>query len=246
MPCSLVREPSGELAPTSSLTFPRPIPSLDRFMDTSKELIRPLALDRPVSVADPPTSGRSWPLQSWARYIQSLPPIVDTIHWKRPLTFLLRGEADVCAGPVAAVYARPRLVVNSNTCRKPPLGTFKSISNPINSGAGKRTEAHCFTASVCLLRMSGSWATSVASYHRALAKGDEVTHSPRSCETKGSRKLLAALKRVSVTLILRRVSREKGITRATQGTKEFGSRVSGGPERDVWGYITTYRTIQPL
>ena len=26
-----------------------------------------------MSVADPPTSGRSWPLQSWARYIQSCP-----------------------------------------------------------------------------------------------------------------------------------------------------------------------------
>ena len=41
------------------LPFPRPIPSCDRFMDTWKELVKPLALDRPVSVADPPTSGRS-------------------------------------------------------------------------------------------------------------------------------------------------------------------------------------------
>ena len=29
--------------------------------------------------SDPPTSGRSWPLQSWARCIQSRPPLVDTI-----------------------------------------------------------------------------------------------------------------------------------------------------------------------
>ena len=61
------------------------------------------------------------------------------------------------------MYAAPRRVMNSDPCRKSPLGTFKSISNPINSGAGKRTEAYCFTASICLLLMSGSWATSVAS-----------------------------------------------------------------------------------
>ena len=130
--------------------------------------------------------------------------------------------------PVAAAYAAPRRVMNSDTCRKPPLGTFKSISNPINSGPGKRTVAYCFTASICLLRMTRSWATSEASYHRALDKGDHATHSPRSWETKGSRKLLAALKRVNVILSSRRVSREKGITRATQGKKEIGSRVSGG------------------
>ena len=122
----------------------------------------------------------------------------------------------------------PWWVMNSDTCRKLPLRTFKSISNLINSGAGKRTEAYWFTASICLLQMSGSWATSVASYHRALAKGDEATHGPRSWETKGSRKLLAPLKRVSVILSSRRVSREKGITRATQGKKEVGSGVNGG------------------
>ena len=82
----------------TGLQFPRPIPSRDRFMDTWKELVKPLALDRPVSVADPPTSGRSWPLQSWACYIQSRPPLVDTIDWKRPLTFLPRGDAYPCAG----------------------------------------------------------------------------------------------------------------------------------------------------
>ena len=78
------------------------------------------------------------------------------------------------------MYAAPWRVMNSDTCRKPPLGTFKSISNRINLGVGKRTEAYCFTASICLLRMTWSWATSVASYNRALAKGDEATHSPRS------------------------------------------------------------------
>ena len=72
----------------TGLPFLRPIPSRDHFTDTWKELVKPLALDPPVSVPQPPTSGRSWPLQSWARYIQSRPPFVDTIDWKRPLTFL--------------------------------------------------------------------------------------------------------------------------------------------------------------
>ena len=56
----------------------------------------------------------------------------------------------------------------------------------------------------------------MASDHRARAKEDEATHSPRSWETKGSRKLLAPLKRTSVMLSSVRVSREKGITRAIQ------------------------------
>ena len=102
------------------------------------------------------------------------------------------------------------------------------VNNPINSGAGKRTEVYCFLASTCFLRMSGSWATLVASYHRALAKGDEAIHSPRSCQSKGSCKLLAPLKRVSVILSSRSMSREKGITRATERKKEVGSGVSGG------------------
>ena len=46
----------------TGLPFARPIPSRDRFTDTWKELVKPLALDPPVLVADPPTSGRSWPL----------------------------------------------------------------------------------------------------------------------------------------------------------------------------------------
>ena len=82
----------------TGLPFPRPIPLRHRFTDTWKELLKPLALDRPVSVADSPTSGCSCPLQSWARYIQSRPPFVDTIDWKRPLTFILHGDAYPCAG----------------------------------------------------------------------------------------------------------------------------------------------------
>ena len=83
----------GAYTAATGLPFPRPIPSGDRFTDTSKELVKLLALDRPLSGADPPTSGRFLPLESWARYIQSRPPLVDTVHWKRPLTFLLRGDA---------------------------------------------------------------------------------------------------------------------------------------------------------
>ena len=82
--------------------FPRPISSRDRFRDTWKEFAKPLALDQPVFLVDPATSGRSWQLQSWARYIQSRAPLVDTIDWKRPLTFLLRGmptRAPVEDGP---------------------------------------------------------------------------------------------------------------------------------------------------
>ena len=80
----------------TGLRFPRPIPSRDRFIDIWKELVKSLVLDRPVSVAEPPTRGRSWPLQSWAANIQSRPPLVDTMDWKRPLTFLIRGDAYRC------------------------------------------------------------------------------------------------------------------------------------------------------
>ena len=97
--CVGVHDPLGAAyTAATGLPFPCPIPSRDRFMDTWKELVKPLALDQPVSMADPPTSGRSFPLQSWARYIQSRPPLVDTINWKRPLTFLLCGDAYPCAG----------------------------------------------------------------------------------------------------------------------------------------------------
>ena len=44
----------------TGLPFPRPIPSRDHFRDTWKELAKPLELEPPGSVADPPTSGHSW------------------------------------------------------------------------------------------------------------------------------------------------------------------------------------------
>ena len=82
----------------TGLPFSRPIPTRDTFTDTWKELVTPLDLRPPVSVPDPPASGRSWPLPSWARYVQSRPSLVDTIDWTRPLTFIVRGDAYPCAG----------------------------------------------------------------------------------------------------------------------------------------------------
>ena len=61
-------------------------------------MAKPLKLGPPVSVANPPTSGRSWPLQSWARYIQWCPSLVDTIDWEGPLTFIVRADTYPCAG----------------------------------------------------------------------------------------------------------------------------------------------------
>ena len=77
---------------------PRPIPTRDTFTDTWKQLVTPLDLRPPVSVPDPPASGRSWPLPSLARYVQSCPSLADTIDWTRPLTFIVRGDAYPCAG----------------------------------------------------------------------------------------------------------------------------------------------------
>ena len=79
-------------------TFPRPIPMRQAFLDTWKDMAKPLELRPPVNVDDRPASGRSWPVHSWARYIQSRPPLVDTIDGNRPLTFIVRGDAYPCAG----------------------------------------------------------------------------------------------------------------------------------------------------
>ena len=79
-------------------TFPRPIPTRHAFLDTWKDMAKPLELRPPVNVDDPPGSGRCWPVHSWTRYIQSRPPLVDTIDWDRPLTFIVRRDAYPCAG----------------------------------------------------------------------------------------------------------------------------------------------------
>ena len=52
--------------------FPRPIPSRDQFSNTWKEMAKPLELRPPVSIADPPASGR--PLMA-ASILGALRPI---------------------------------------------------------------------------------------------------------------------------------------------------------------------------
>ena len=79
-------------------TFSRPITTQQAFLDTWKDMAKPLELRPPVNVDDPPASGRSWPVHSWAPYIQSRPPLVDTIDWDWPLTFIVCGDAYPCAG----------------------------------------------------------------------------------------------------------------------------------------------------
>ena len=51
-----------------------------------------------VEYADPPSSGRCWPLRSWAQYVQSRPTLCQCIDWTRPLTFVVRGDGYPCAG----------------------------------------------------------------------------------------------------------------------------------------------------
>ena len=129
--CVEVHDPPGVVyTAATGLPSPRPIPSRDRFRDKRKELVKPLALDLPVSAADPPTSGRSWPLQSWARYVQSRASLVGTIDWKRPLTFLLRGAAYPCAG---------------GSWTQLPIG-------PLNHGAWARTPAYLWVIRMAIGR----------------------------------------------------------------------------------------------
>ena len=78
--------------------FPRPIPTRDQFDATWISLTAPLALSPPVECADPPSSGRCWPLRSWAQYVQSRPAVCQSIDWTRPLTFVVRGDGYACAG----------------------------------------------------------------------------------------------------------------------------------------------------
>ena len=82
------------------------------------------------------------------------------------------------------------------------------------SGEEKRREAYCLTASICLLRMKGGGggvAISMASDHRARAKWEEATLSPRSCKSRESRNLVASLKCVHVMLSLRILGVEGGV-----------------------------------
>ena len=78
--------------------FPRPIHTRDQFDATWKSLTAPLALSPQMECADPPSSGRCWPLRSWAQYVQCRPALCQSIDWTRPLTFLVRGDGYPCAG----------------------------------------------------------------------------------------------------------------------------------------------------
>ena len=82
----------------TGLPFPRPIPTRDKFDATWKSLTALLALSPPVECADPPSSGRCWPLRSWAQYVHSRPALCQSIDWTRPLTFVVRGDGYPCAG----------------------------------------------------------------------------------------------------------------------------------------------------
>ena len=80
------------------LPFPQPIPTRDQFDATWKSLTAPLALSPSVECAEPPSSSRCWPLQSWAQYVQSRLALCQSIDWTRPLSFVVRGDGYLCAG----------------------------------------------------------------------------------------------------------------------------------------------------
>ena len=63
----------------TGLPFPRPIPTRDQFDATWKSLTAPLVLSRVVECADLLSSGRCWPLRSWAQYVQSRPALCQSI-----------------------------------------------------------------------------------------------------------------------------------------------------------------------
>ena len=86
----------------------------------------------------------------------------------------------------------------------------------------------------------------MASNHGARAKGDDATHSPRSWETKESRKRLAPLKRASVMLDPRTVSRGKGITSATQEKRGYGVGLAVGTKKRTKGWTPNPYAIQHL
>ena len=62
----------------TGLPFP-PIPTREAFTDAWKELVTPHDLRPPVSVPDPPASGRSWPLPSWGS-VRPITPIASGHH----------------------------------------------------------------------------------------------------------------------------------------------------------------------
>ena len=96
--CEYITRRGDAYTARTGLRFPRPIPARDQFDAAWKSLTAPLALFPPVECADPPSSGRCWPLRSWAQYVQPRPALCHSIDWTRPLTFVVRGDGYPCAG----------------------------------------------------------------------------------------------------------------------------------------------------
>ena len=63
----------------TGLPFPRPIPTRDQLFAMWKPLTAPLAVSRPAECADPPSSGRCWPLRTWAQYVEARPAVCQSI-----------------------------------------------------------------------------------------------------------------------------------------------------------------------
>ena len=82
----------------TGLPLPRPMPTRDQFNATWKSLTAPLALSPPLECANPPSSGRCWPLRSWAQYVQFRPAMFQSVDRTRPLTLVVRGDGYPCAG----------------------------------------------------------------------------------------------------------------------------------------------------
>ena len=64
--------------------LPQPIPTWEKFIDTWMPLATCLEVRPTVSIPDPRRSGRSWPLQFLAKYVQSRPSFVDHSDLTRP------------------------------------------------------------------------------------------------------------------------------------------------------------------
>ena len=77
----------------------------------------------------------------------------------------------------------------------------------------------------------------MASAHWARTTGMEHTHSPRSCETGESRKFVALVKCVSTMLSSTIMSREIGITTATQLKIVVWSEMGGRSGEGGMSYI---------
>ena len=96
--CEYITRRGDAYTARPGLPFPRPIPTRDQVDATWKSLTAPLALSPPLECADPLSSARFWPLRSWAQYVQSRPALCQSIDWTRPLTFLVWGNGNCCAG----------------------------------------------------------------------------------------------------------------------------------------------------